>query len=225
MTRRSLLHGILNNLAIRASERPEASGPFSTRRHPGAGHTMVVEVTKMHVLVVYATKYGATKGIAERIGRKLAECDHHATVVSASDSVDALDGYDAYVIGSAVFIGSWLKEGSAFVRRNHAVLAKRPVWLFSSGPIGTRSVDDQGRDVRDAAVPKEITEFKPLIQARDHHVFYGAFDPAKLSFTHRMVCSMPALKKLLVEGDFRDWNEIDGWAESIATSLSPVGVS
>jgi menaquinone-dependent protoporphyrinogen oxidase len=206
-------------------ERPDAEGTISTRRHHGAGRTMVEEVTKMHVLVVYATKYGATKGIAERIGRKLAECDHHATVVSAGDSVGPLGSYDAFVIGSAVFIGSWLKEASAFVRRNHAVLAHRPVWLFSSGPIGTRSVDDQGRDVREAAVPKEIGEFNPLIHARDHHVFYGAFDPTKLSFTHRMVCSMPALKKLLVEGDFRDWNEIDRWAESISTSLSPVAVS
>ena len=46
-------------------------------------------------------------------------------------------GHEALVIGSAVYSMHWMKEASEFHRRNRALLAGRPVWLFSSGPLGT----------------------------------------------------------------------------------------
>jgi menaquinone-dependent protoporphyrinogen oxidase len=178
----------------------------------------------MRVLVVYASKHGSTKGIAERIAQTLSASGQQAAAVSAS-AAGRLDGYDAYVIGSAAYMFSWLKEASDFIRRNTALLSTKPVWLFSSGPIGTDTKDAQGRDIRATSVPKEIAEFEAAIQPRDHHVFWGAFDHTKLNFTHRLLYAMPAVKNLLVEGDFRNWDEIDGWAKDIAASLMPVGVS
>jgi Flavodoxin domain len=77
--------------------------------------------------------------------------------------VHNLEGYDAFVIGSAVYMTHWLKEAAEFVMRNRAVLASHPVWLFSSGPLGTETKDAQGRDVLVAAEPKEIAEFKVAI--------------------------------------------------------------
>ena len=178
----------------------------------------------MRVLVVYASTYGSTKGIAERIAYTLNESGHQAAAVSTS-AAGRLDGYDAYVIGSAAYMFSWLKEARDLIRKNTALLSTKPVWLFSSGPIGTNTKDAQGRDMRETTVPKEIAEFKSAIQPRDHHVFWGAFDHRKLSLTHRMVYSVPALKKVLTDGDYRDWDEIDAWAKGIAASLVPAGVS
>lgn len=178
----------------------------------------------MRVLVVYASKYGSTQGIAERIAQILNESGQQAAAVSASKA-GHLDGYDAYVIGSATYMFSWLKEATDFVRRNTAVLRSKPVWLFSSGPLGTETKDAQGRDVRETTVPKEIAELRVAIEPRDHHVFFGAFDHTKLNFTHRLVYAMPAAKKLFTEGDFRDWNEIDTWAKSIAAELEPATAS
>jgi len=175
----------------------------------------------MRVLVAYASKYGSTRGIAERIAQTLNESGHQATAVRVSEA-GLLDGYGAYVIGSAVYMFSWLKEAADFIRKNTALLSNRPVWLFSSGPIGTETKDAQGRDVRETAVPKEIADFEVAIQPRGHHVFFGAFDHTKLSFTHRLVYAFPASKKLFTEGDFRDWDEIDAWAATIAASLVPV---
>src|SRR5437763_16451241 len=59
------------------------------------------EKYKMNVLVVYASRYGATQAIAERITGKLNEYGQHAEVVSVSEA-SHIDGYDAYVIGSAI---------------------------------------------------------------------------------------------------------------------------
>jgi menaquinone-dependent protoporphyrinogen oxidase len=176
----------------------------------------------MRVLVVYASKYGSTKGIAERIGYTLNESGQSASTVSAL-AAGQVDGYDAYVIGSATYMFSWLKEAADFVRRNAELLRTKPVWLFSSGPIATDTKDAQGREIRETTVPKEMAELRGLIQPRDHHVFWGAFDHTKLNFTHRMVYAMPAMKKLMVDGDYRDWDEIDAWAKSIAASLVPAG--
>ena len=65
------------------------------------------------------------------------------------------------MIGSAVYFGKWSKEGTEFVRRNRASLAAgQPVWLFSSGPLGTQTTDADGRDVRAGAETAEIAEFR-----------------------------------------------------------------
>jgi len=89
----------------------------------------------MNVLVTVASKHGATMQIAEAIGRALAKADIGAEVV-APDEVRSLKGYDAVILGSAVYAGRWLDEAKRFVEREAPALAERPVWLFSSGPIG-----------------------------------------------------------------------------------------
>jgi menaquinone-dependent protoporphyrinogen oxidase len=177
----------------------------------------------MRILVVYASRYGSTKGIAERIASTLNESGHQAAAVRASKA-GLLDGYDAFVIGSAAYMFSWMKEAVDFIRQNASLLRNRPVWLFSSGPIGTATTDAQGRDVRETTVPKEIAEFRTSIVPRDHHVFFGAFDHTKLNITHRLVYALPATKNLFTDGDFRDWDEIDAWAKGIAAALVPAGV-
>ncbi|HET7465419.1 MAG TPA: flavodoxin domain-containing protein [Candidatus Dormibacteraeota bacterium] len=174
----------------------------------------------MRVLVVYASKYGATRGIAERITATLKQSGLEADMVPAGKA-GSLDGYDGFVIGSAAYMFSWLHEATDFIRRNAALLKTKPVWLFSSGPIGNNKTDEKGRDVLETTVPKEFAEFEQSIHPRGLKVFFGAFDHTKLSFAHRMVYAMPAMKNALLDGDWRDWDAIDAWAMSIASSLTP----
>lgn len=175
----------------------------------------------MRVLVVYASKYGATRGIAERIAARMTDSRHDATVMAAKDVRD-LEGYDAFIVGSAVYIGSWMKEAAEFVRRNRDALATKPVWLFSSGPVGTTVLQE---NIRETSVPKEIAEFQTRIRPKGHRVFFGAFDHTRLDFGHRIVYAMPAMKKIMVDGDVRDWPNIDAWAAEIADALTPAVVS
>ncbi len=172
----------------------------------------------MKTVVVYASKYGSTKGIAEFIAEKLRQQGTEADAQEV-DQVHNLEDYDAFIIGSAVYMTHWLKEVAEFVMRNRVVLTSHPVWLFSSGPLGTKTKDAQGRDVLVAAEPKEIAELKVAINPRDHQVFFGGLDANKLAFGHRMVRKMPAARAILPEGDFRNWNDIDAWAVSIARAF------
>ncbi len=89
----------------------------------------------MTVLVAAASKYGATQEIAEAIGRVLAECGVGAEVMRVEDVGD-VTGYEAVVLGSAVYMGSWLEPARRFVEEHGDELAALPTWLFSSGPTG-----------------------------------------------------------------------------------------
>ena len=177
----------------------------------------------MHVLVAYASRHGATRGIAERIAETLRAAGLDAEARSAAE-VKSAAGYDAFVIGSAAYMFHWLKEATGFVRRNRAVLAGKPVWLFSSGPLGTEPLDAEGRDQKVAAVPKEIAELGQVVNARDHRVFFGAYerDRKPIGLGERFVSLMPAARDALPDGDFRDWPEIEAWAAGIARDLRPV---
>jgi len=178
----------------------------------------------MRVLIVHASRYGATQGIAERIAAILRQQGLETAVESAQRAGDPAD-YDAVVIGSAAYYCHWMKKATEFVRRNRAALAKRPVWLFSSGPLGTKTVDEQGRDVCAVTVPKEIEEFREAIQPRDHRVFFGALNRDKLGFAHRLMLKLPVNRDNAVFplGDFRDWNDIEAWAGQIAHALKDSG--
>jgi menaquinone-dependent protoporphyrinogen oxidase len=174
----------------------------------------------MRVLIVHASRYGATQGIAEHIAATLRQHEVEVTVKPVQDADDLVD-YDAAVIGSAAYYSHWMKPAREFVQRNRALLAERQVWLFSSGPLGTETKDAQGRDILTVTEPKEIAEFREAIHPRDHRVFFGAFDPRKLGLAHRLMWKLFGKrgKKLLPEGDFRDWNDVETWASDIAEAL------
>lgn len=161
----------------------------------------------MTVLVAYASKHGSTQGIAERIAEKLRQMGKEAEV-RPIDAVKDPGSYEAFVIGSAVYYRSWLKEATEWVRRNQAVVAAHPVWLFSSGPLGV--------EVKDAKQqPKELAEFQETLRPRDERIFFGALDHSRLSFAERIMVKAVSAP----EGDFRDWQVIEAWAASIAQDL------
>ena len=159
----------------------------------------------MKILVVYASRHGATKGIAEHIADTLGQSGLEVTLRPVTDA-GSPDAYDAFVIGSAAYMGGWLGDATTFVRRHRDLLAKHPVWLFSSGPVGPDKVDAKGRDQVEAAAPKEFAEFARTIQPRDQRVFFGAYDPdaapagAIDGLMVRFIRLMPAIRNALPDG-------------------------
>ncbi len=162
----------------------------------------------MTVLVAVASKHGATWEIAEAIGRTLGERGVDAEVKRAED-VDGLESYDAVILGSAVYVGSWLEQAQQLVETHVQELTGRPVWLFSSGPIG-----DPPKPPAETAV--QIDDILTQTRAREHRLFAGKVDKSVLGFRDRAV--MAAVRAS--EGDYRDWNEIETWAASIADQLT-----
>jgi menaquinone-dependent protoporphyrinogen oxidase len=174
----------------------------------------------MQVLVTYASRYGATREIGEHIAAALRR-DGLSVTACAVNEAQNLHNYDAAVIGSAIYFARWLGPARAFVRTNRVALAQRPVWLFSSGPVGNQKTDPKGRDLCEASEPAEIPALCNSIRPRGHRVFYGAMQPKRLTWLHRMLSALPPMQSsgLFTEGDFREWDEVDRWASEIAREL------
>jgi menaquinone-dependent protoporphyrinogen oxidase len=163
---------------------------------------------KPNVLVAAASRHGATREIAEAIAGGLRErgVDAHA---SRMDEVDALDRYDAVVLGSAVYMGRWLSEARRFAQVNASTLSSLPVWLFSSGPVGPPTHPVPPGEAADIPVLVRLTH------ARGHRTFPGRLDMKQLHFAERAV----ARTIHAPEGDSRDWDAVDRFTGEIAEAV------
>lgn len=178
----------------------------------------------MRVLVAYESKYGATRGIADRIGDALRKRGLEADVIRCGEVRD-VSGYDAFVVGSATYEFNWRKDARKFVDRNAHVLSAHPTWLFSSGPLGTETVDKDGNDVLKGAEPKQFADFADVVHPKGTQVFRGAYHHDKIRGADRIIAWMPAIRDVMPEGDFREWEAIDAWANSIADGLDATPLS
>lgn len=165
----------------------------------------------MKFLVTVASRHGATAEIGDTIAAVLREAGHEVET-PAPETVATLDGYDAIVLGSAVYAGRWLDPARAFVQRHATALATRPVWLFSSGPIGEPPMPE-------GELPEALA-LADRIGARGHRSFAGRLDRSRLGFVERAITG--ALHA--PEGDFRSWDSIRTWAGEIAGVLAGEGV-
>ncbi len=172
----------------------------------------------MRILVAYASRYGSTAQIAERIAGRLTAAGHSAEARPVEAAGD-LGGYDAFVVGGALYFGRWMKQATGFVRTNREALSARPGWIFSSGPLGNQRTGPDGQDLKTSAKPADSAELEAVL-SRGHQVFFGALDPRKLGLRDRLIRALPAGRQLMPEGDFRDWTEIDAWADEIARGLA-----
>lgn len=160
----------------------------------------------MKVLVTAASRHGSTEDVAAAIARVLRLRGLDAEDVPPADVHDPT-AYDAFVVGSAVYAGRWLPAATEFVARFGGRISGRPVWLFSSGPIGSplALVDDP-----------DVASVIALTGAREHRVFAGRIDQQDLTLSELVV--VRALHA--PEGDYRDWAAITEWATAIADSLA-----
>jgi menaquinone-dependent protoporphyrinogen oxidase len=163
------------------------------------------------VLVTYASKYGATTEIAEKIGQVLRGAGLTVDVLP-TDRIDGISIYSAVVLGSAVYAGQWREEAITFLKAYEYTLADMPVWFFSSGPTGE---GDPVELMKGWQFPKAQQLIANHIKPRDTVLFHGFLNMNELNFAEKIL-----IKGLgAAVGDFRDWDSITAWANGIAEVL------
>jgi menaquinone-dependent protoporphyrinogen oxidase len=164
----------------------------------------------MKVLVTFGSKMGGTAGIAYVVGGVLADAGLDVTVVPAETAPDPA-GFEAVVVGGAIYASRWHPDARRFVARHAAALATRPVWFFSSGPL-----DDDATE-REIPPPHHVGVWIRRLGVRDHITFGGRLLPeARGSVAHELAKH--------AAGDWRDMGQVRSWARGIAAALAPVGV-
>lgn len=160
------------------------------------------------VLVAYASKHGSTAEIAEAVAEAIREGGHQVDCIEVGEA-GGVDGYDAAVIGSAVYIKRWRGDAKHFLRKHSEALARMPFWVFSSGPTGDPADDDP-----EWLEPPKIMRRAEELGVRDHAVFGGRVAPDGGFAARSMARDVPEEYR-----DRRDWDEIRGWGRRIADEL------
>jgi len=166
------------------------------------------------ILVTYATRYGSTREVAEEVAKRV-RAHGQAVDVQSVDEVDSLEGFDAVVLGSGLYVGGMLKDAYTFLNRHQAILETLPVAVFVLGPLtGDQVRDDHHKQLDDALA--KVAWLKPVAAEE----FVGKYDPAHLRFTDKLASVLP-VSPLYHETahDERDWAAIDGWADHLTDDL------
>ena len=161
----------------------------------------------MKILLTSSSRHGSTDEVAAVIAERLRAARIEVEVMRPEDVV-SVDGYDAFILGSAVYMTQWTPQAVDFAKRFRDTLAARPVWAFSVGLSGL----PKGK----VADPTRISPVLLALEPEDHVTFPGRFAPADLSLRERAVARLGGAS----EGDYRDWDTVRAWADAIATTLT-----
>jgi menaquinone-dependent protoporphyrinogen oxidase len=168
----------------------------------------------MKILVAYASKHGTTAEIAQAIAAEL-QAGGLEVDLSVSGEVHDLAGYAAVVLGSAVYMKRWRRDADHLLRRLERELGDRPLWIFSSGPVGDADIDpswcEPGRPLHRAS----------RLNLRGHVIFGGRVPQDPGNFVERAMLrdTPPELQ------DRRDPEQIRAWADAIVAELAATPAS
>jgi menaquinone-dependent protoporphyrinogen oxidase len=167
------------------------------------------------ILVTYASRFSSTAGVAEAIGKTLAEYGAQVEVLPMHE-VKSILGYDAVVAGSPINGGAWLPEAMQFVRKHQLELKSKPFAAFLVCMTLTMRSGEQYR----THIASWLDPVRALVRPVSEGLFAGALDIAKIpSFGDRLKFRLSVLFGVWKEGDHRDWNAIRAWASQLVPLL------
>lgn len=167
----------------------------------------------MRILVTSASRHGSSTEIAMRLASQL-EQRLKAAGIPADVCIDPVeeaappDSFDAVVLGSAVYMGRWLASARSYASSHLRALRERPVWLFSSGPVGMPPLP--------ATESPDTRSLGEALRAQGTAVFPGRLDRALLRMSERVITAALHAQ----DGDFRDWESVDAWAAGISATMA-----
>ena len=166
------------------------------------------------ILVTYASRTGASAGVAEAIGKTLADSGERVDVRRMQEVTD-LSPYRAVVAGSGIQGKQWLPEAMQFMRAHQAELAKKPCAIFLVCMTLAMKKGDYRQEVATWLQP-----VRALVRPVSEGLFAGALDISKVpSLKDRLGFKISVATGVWSEGDHRDWKAIRRWSASLPPLL------
>ena len=155
----------------------------------------------MTILVAYGSKRGGTGGLAHMVGDALRD-EGFSVEVAPARTVKSVRDYEAVIVGGALYAARWHKDARRFVRHHVHDLRRRPVYLFSSGPL-----DDSATE-REIPPVKGVKKLMGDIGARGQVTFGGRLAPDAKGFPASAMAKENS-------GDWRDAHHVQTWVHDI----------
>lgn len=159
----------------------------------------------MRVLVVYGSTRGGTEGLAETIAAELRSAGIESDILPAKKA-GTLAGYDAVIVGGALYAARWHRAARRFARRYADQLRQRPTYFFSSGPLDDSALSSEIAPVKGVQALMERTG------ARGHVTFGGRLASDARGFPASALAKKQA-------GDWRDPDHVHRWTQAVAAQL------
>jgi menaquinone-dependent protoporphyrinogen oxidase len=167
------------------------------------------------ILVTYTSRTGWTVGVAEAIGKTLAESGAAVNVLPMGEVKD-LSAYDAVVAGSGINGAAWHPEAVQWIRDHQAELKRKP---FAAFLVCMTLAMKNGEQYR-SNVSTWLDPVSALVQPVSKGLFAGGLDIRKVpTFKDRLGFRLSVLFGVWTEGDHRDWDAIRKWAMELKPLL------
>jgi len=181
----------------------------------------------LKALIAYGTRYGATAGTSDEIGKILGEKGFDVKIVNVKEEekIKDISEYDLIVVASGMRMGKWVSEAEDFLKKFHKEFEQKKLALFVSTMKTVAEREGKTEEVaesRKVALEDKVAKYglKPITLG----FFGGVMDYNKMGFLMRktMRWIKPQLEKdgfkEIEPGvyDLRDWDEIRSWATELA---------
>ncbi len=167
------------------------------------------------ILITYASRAGSTSGVAEAIGKTLANNGMQADVLPMQE-VEDLAAYRAVIAGSAIRGSKWLPEALQFLRTHQEELNRKPFAAF----MVCITLAMPGADKHRQGLADWMQPVRRLAHPVSEGYFAGALDFSRLPITpNTLLMRLAVALHIFPSGDHRDWKAIHTWAETIRQLL------
>ena len=171
------------------------------------------------VLIVYGTRYGATRDTSEKVRDILTTEEIEVDLVDIDEAEPSLSGYDGVLIGTGIKMGMWTKKIKKFIKKQKNVLKEKQCKSGFFINCGTASRKEKIKEAKEKYIDKKLQDMGINFDIAD------AFGPI-YDFSETSVLSNMSKKimraGLIDEGwekvddilyDLRDMDQIQKFAE------------
>lgn len=178
------------------------------------------------ILVLYATKHGQSKKIAQTLADHLSTLGVQVSLLDVSDfdkHALSLDTFDYLVFGASIYIGNIEKDMTVFINKNADTIASLPRSFFLVAMAA--ATKDDGRREKSLAEIRLNLSRRVQVNFPDIEVFAGAIKYTQYNWLVKWMMKRIARKEggsvdTSRDYEYTDWTQLAAYAQRLANKVN-----
>lgn len=172
------------------------------------------------ILIAFSTRFGTTAEISERIKSILKDKGHEVENINLTEiksrNWPKPEEYDGILVGTSIKMGMWKKESKKFLKKHSDIIRTKKTGIFVT--CGLAAEKDKIPKAKRDYIEKITKKYDLPIDLQD--AFGGVYDLSEntsMGKINQKIMKMVAAEDPNIElgicNDFRDWAQIESFAE------------